>query len=120
MCLPFLSKNPSLVIGIIKESKALCHAQWGAITIVMVSSPVLGSAAKTSFERCIGTICGGWLGYAFAVALVGTGAAAWALPLLSMAVAFCAALLGVRLKLVYSAKLAALTFILGEPSAVLP
>ncbi|KAK9903961.1 hypothetical protein WJX75_001419 [Coccomyxa subellipsoidea] len=42
---------------------------WGAITIITVNSPVLGKIAKISFERCLGTLIGGWLGITFILVL---------------------------------------------------
>ena len=78
-----------------------------------MSSPILGNTAKTSFERCLGTISGGWLGFGCALALSGQGVSIWLVPLISLALTFCSALMGVWLKLVYSSKLFALTFVLG-------
>lgn len=37
--------------------------KWAAITIIVVSAPVLGKVTQVSFERTLGTISGGLLGY---------------------------------------------------------
>lgn len=37
--------------------------KWAAITIIVVSAPVLGKVTQVSFERTIGTTAGGLLGY---------------------------------------------------------
>ncbi|KAK9812322.1 hypothetical protein WJX73_002173 [Symbiochloris irregularis] len=45
-------------------SQNLLHGfEWAAITTVMVSSSVTGNSAARGFERCIGTIMGGWLAF---------------------------------------------------------
>ena len=37
--------------------------KWAAITIIVVSAPVLGKVTQVSFERMLGTVAGGLLGY---------------------------------------------------------
>jgi uncharacterized membrane protein YgaE (UPF0421/DUF939 family) len=74
---------------------------------------VLGRIAKVSFERSLGTILGGWLGFA---AYLVTRSIAW-LPIVSTLFAILVHMVGVKLKLDYSSKLTVLTFILGVPRA---
>ena len=45
-------------------------ARRASITCIVVSAPVIGRVSKVSFERALGTICGGLLGYV--AYLVGT------------------------------------------------
>lgn len=40
--------------------------QWGAITVILVASPLVGSVARTGLERTIGTAAGGVPGGAWA------------------------------------------------------
>ncbi len=83
--------------------------QWGAITIVTVNSPVMGKIAKVSFERCLGTLVGGWLGCA---CFMVTRHPAWT-AVISFLVALASSMLAVKLKLDYSCKLLSITFIVG-------
>ncbi|CAL8470573.1 g10115 [Coccomyxa elongata] len=81
---------------------------WGAMTIIMVNFPVLGKIAKTSLERCLGTLVGGWLGCA---CFLVTRHPAWTAGI-SFIVAIFSSMLAVKLKLDYSCKLLTVTFIL--------
>jgi uncharacterized membrane protein YccC len=38
--------------------------QWGAISVIVLNAPVLGRCATASWERVVGTLIGGWIGYA--------------------------------------------------------
>lgn len=89
-----------------------CHA---------VNYPILGKIARQSFERCLGTVIGGWLGYAAYIVSQHPTAKAWEqswTAIISFAFAFAAFLLGLKLKLDYSAKLLGITFILGKADLV--
>ena len=77
--------------------------------MITVNSPVLGKIAKTCFERCLGTIVGGWLGCAFFLV---TRHPAWT-AIISFLVAAFSSMLAVKLKLDMSCKLLSITFILG-------
>ncbi|BDA45832.1 hypothetical protein COCOBI_07-6190 [Coccomyxa sp. Obi] len=81
---------------------------WGAMTIIMSNSPVLGKIAKTCFERCLGTLVGGWLGCAFFLV---TRHPAWTV-VISFITAIFSSMLAVKLKLDYSCKLLTVTFVL--------
>ena len=77
----------------------------------------MGRIAKQSFERGLGTVIGGWLGYAAYVVSVHPSVVAWAgcwTAIISFLFAFAAFLIGVKLKLDYSAKLLGITFVLGR------
>ncbi len=37
---------------------ALCIVQWGAVTVLLISAPVLGKVVRTGLERVIGTLAG--------------------------------------------------------------
>ncbi len=45
------------------QNNVLQGAKWASITCIVVSAPVIGRVAQVSFERALGTICGGILGY---------------------------------------------------------
>jgi hypothetical protein len=97
-------------------SSAMC---WAAITTLLVAAPVLGKAARTGIERCIGTVAGGLA--ALAIALAASPALfAVAMPI----VAFLGLALGSALGLDYAGKLFPITFIvvvsavLGKPGHV--
>ena len=67
----------------------------------------------------MGTVIGGWLGYAAYVVSQHPTAKAWEqswIAIISCAFTFTAVLIGMKLKLDYSAKLLGITFILGEAS----
>ena len=75
-----------------------------------MNGPICGKVAKLSIERALGTVIGGWLGYATFQTLplnLGYHAA------ISIVFSYVAALVAAKLKLEYSGKLAALTFLLG-------
>ncbi|KAL3148022.1 hypothetical protein ABBQ38_014314 [Trebouxia sp. C0009 RCD-2024] len=88
--------------------------KWAAITVAVVTSPVIGKVAKVSFERFLGTIAGGILAY---------GAARFGrdvIPLRDEIVCTIATLLaasgaqlvGQRAGSAYAAKLSTITFLL--------
>ncbi|KAK9807116.1 hypothetical protein WJX73_006825 [Symbiochloris irregularis] len=88
--------------------------KWAAITIIVVSAPVLGKVTQVSFERTLGTIAGGLLGYVTvtlghkmleASDIVFTGT-------ISSLVGGGAVIAGWALGLDYSAKLFVMTFLL--------
>ena len=82
--------------------------------------PIMGKIAKQSFERGLGTIVGGWLGYAAYIISKHPSPEAWAecwTAIVSIFFAFSAFLIGVKLKLDYSAKLLAISFVLGKAFA---
>ena len=69
----------------------------------------------------MGTVIGGWLGYAAYIVSQHPTAKAWEqswTEIISCAFAFTAVLIGMKLKLDYSAKLLGITFILGEASPI--
>lgn len=74
---------------------------------------MLGKIAKTSFERCLGTLVGGWLGCA---CFLVSRHPAW-VACISFALAIASSMLAVKLKLDYSCKLLSITFILGAHPA---
>lgn len=74
--------------------------QWGAITVILVSSPLVGAVARTGLERTIGTVAGGLVGAAAAYAQ--SAAVMCALSFVATLGGFVA---GQRLKLEYSGKL---------------
>ncbi|KAK9835068.1 hypothetical protein WJX81_008393 [Elliptochloris bilobata] len=43
---------------------------WGAIAAVSLNASCLGNISKKSFERSLGTLLGGWLGYGVALARI--------------------------------------------------
>lgn len=45
------------------QNNILQGAKWASITCIVVSAPVIGRVATVSFERALGTVCGGVLGY---------------------------------------------------------
>ena len=45
------------------QNNILQGAKWASITCIVVSAPVIGRVATVSFERALGTLCGGVLGY---------------------------------------------------------
>ncbi|KAL3140761.1 hypothetical protein ABBQ32_005311 [Trebouxia sp. C0010 RCD-2024] len=88
--------------------------KWAAITVAVVTSPVIGKVAKVSFERFLGTVAGGILAY---------GAARFGrdvIPLRDEVVCTIATLLaasgaqlvGQRAGSAYAAKLSTITFLL--------
>ncbi|BDA45831.1 hypothetical protein COCOBI_07-6180 [Coccomyxa sp. Obi] len=81
---------------------------WGAITMITVNAPVLGKIAKTCFERCLGTVVGGWLGCA---CFLINRHPAWTAGISFLIVAV-SSMLAVKLKLDMSCKLLSITFIL--------
>lgn len=88
--------------------------------MITVNSPVLGKIAKTCFERCLGTIVGGWLGCACFLVTRHPG---WTASISFLMAAF-SSMLAVKLKLDMSCKLLSITFILGVygqfPATVIP
>ncbi len=77
----------------------------------------MGRIAKQSFERGLGTVVGGWLGYAAYTVSQHPSVEVWEecwLTIISFLFAFAAFLIGVKLKLDYSAKLLGVTFVLGK------
>ena len=83
----------------------------------------MGKIARQSFERCLGTVIGGWLGYAAYIVSQHPTDEAWEqswTAIISCAFTFVAFLVGVKLKLDYSAKLLGITFILGEALHCMP
>jgi uncharacterized membrane protein YccC len=87
--------------------------QWGAITVIVINSPVLGKCAVSSLERLFGTIIGGWIGYAFYLA-VSLQNRAW-LPIVSVIYAFTAAVVGAALDVTGAANLSTMTLLSGDP-----
>ncbi|CAL5220426.1 g2439 [Coccomyxa viridis] len=88
---------------------------WGAITVITVNFPIMGRIAKQSFERALSTVVGGWLGYAAYIVSQHPSVEIWAqcwTAVISVLFAFAALLMGVKLKLDYSAKLLGVTFVL--------
>ncbi|KAK9806935.1 hypothetical protein WJX72_007993 [[Myrmecia] bisecta] len=90
-------------------------AKWSAITAVVVSAPVIGKVAQTGFERILGTIIGGWLGYGTFM----VGRLFWnetfdglVLSVAAFLVAASHVVIGYKLSLENSTKLYALTFLL--------
>lgn len=45
------------------QNNVLQGSKWASITCIVVSAPVIGRVALVSFERALGTICGGLMGY---------------------------------------------------------
>ncbi|KAL3144934.1 hypothetical protein ABBQ32_003441 [Trebouxia sp. C0010 RCD-2024] len=89
--------------------------KWCAITCVVVSAPVIGKVAQVGIERVVGTVIGGWTGYAVYM----LGSQVWntttdgiILSLGAAVVAYISCEAAERLKLADSAKLFALTFLL--------
>ncbi|KAK9906494.1 hypothetical protein WJX75_002848 [Coccomyxa subellipsoidea] len=82
---------------------------WGAITVIVINSPVLGKCAVSSLERLFGTIIGGWIGYAFYLA-VSLQNRAW-LPIVSVIYAFTAAVVGAALDVTGAANLSTMTLL---------
>ena len=79
----------------------------------------MGKTARQSFERCLGTFVGGWLGYAAYIIAQHPQLEDWSLSwvaIISFVFAFAAFLLGLKLGLDYSAKLLGITFVLGWSS----
>ncbi len=93
--------------------KADLGSQWGAITVIIINSPVLGKCAVSSLERLIGTIIGGWIGYAFYLA-TNMQNRAW-LPIISVIYAFAAAVIGAALDVGGAANLSTITLLSGKP-----
>lgn len=100
------------------------HAQdpaWKAdiriLALPAVNFPIMGRIAKQSFERALSTVVGGWLGYAAYIVSQHPSVEIWAqcwTAVISVLFAFAALLMGVKLKLDYSAKLLGVTFVLGK------
>ena len=87
------------------------------LALSAVNFPIMGRIAKQSFERELGTVIGGWLGYAAYIVSQHPSVEAWAecwTAIISFLFAFAAFLIGVKLKLDYSAKLLGITFVLGR------
>lgn len=89
--------------------------KWCAITCVVVSAPVIGKVAQVGIERVVGTVIGGWTGYAVYI----LGSQVWnettdgiVLSIGAAIVAYISCEAAQRLKLADSAKLFALTFLL--------
>ncbi len=83
--------------------------------------PVLGKIARQSFERCLGTVIGGWLGYAAYIVSQHPTAENWKqswTTIISFVFAFAAFLVGLKLRLDYSAKLLGITFLLGKADSI--
>ena len=77
----------------------------------------MGKIGKQSFERGLGTVVGGWLGYAAYIISQHPSVEVWEecwITIVSFLFAFAAFLIGVKLKLDYSAKLLGITFVLGK------
>lgn len=101
----------------------VCQSQWGAITVIVINSPILGQCAKNSLERLAGTVIGGWLGYAFRMAVL-LQSKAW-LPVISVLYALLAATLGNLLEVQGAANLSIITLLSGalltpRPSCMAP
>lgn len=90
----------------------LIHPQWGAITVIIVNSPVLGKCALSSLERIIGTTIGGWIGYAFYLEI--NQHKRVFLPLVSVLYAFAAAIVGSVLGVAGAANLSTITLLSGS------
>lgn len=80
--------------------------------MIIINSPVLGKCAVSSLERLIGTIIGGWIGYAFYLA-VSLQNRAW-LPIISVIYAFTAAIVGAALDVTGAANLSTITLLSGD------
>lgn len=95
---------------------------WGAITVIIINSPVLGKCALSSLERIIGTTIGGWIGYAFFLQMNVHNAVF--LPIISIVYAFTAAVVGSVFDVAGAANLSTITLlsVLWSPpnSAALP
>ncbi|CAL8462610.1 g2143 [Coccomyxa elongata] len=95
---------------------------WGAITVIVVNSPVLGKCALSSLERIIGTTVGGWIGYACYLEI--SQHKRVFLPLVSVIYAFAAAVVGSVLGVAGAANLSTITLLsvlwAAPTSAALP
>lgn len=89
-------------------------AKWASITCIVVSAPVTGRVAQVSFERTLGTVTGGFLG--FLAYVVGHDISPIQdevfLVIAASVVGFVSVLVGRALNLDYSAKLYVMTFVL--------
>ena len=90
----------------------LFRLQWGAITVIIINSPVLGKCALSSLERIIGTTVGGWIGYAFYLQI--SQHKRVFLPLVSVLYAFAAAIVGSVLDVAGAANLSTITLLSGR------
>ncbi|BDA46481.1 hypothetical protein COCOBI_08-5740 [Coccomyxa sp. Obi] len=82
---------------------------WGAITVIVINSPVLGKCALSSLERIIGTTIGGWIGYAFYLEMNLHNRVL--LPIVSLVYAFAAAVVGFVFNVAGAANLSTITLL---------
>lgn len=102
--------------GIVPYARNVANAsKWAAITCVVVTVPVLGKVTQVGFERTLGTVMGGTLG--FVVNLLGShiwtdASDGYFLSVASALFAYACCMASYRLKLDVSMKLTMITFLL--------